>query len=129
MQILHPFLGSLPQYTEAISDPNRYRPEYCPQCAAPQSLTGHGFYSRSLVDGAFDGVIRVRRYLCRCCKRTISLLPEFVLPYLRFSVSVIALFLTACLLVGNSFTTSCSVERRSAISRFHKSVDGAAPVR
>jgi hypothetical protein len=100
MQILHPFLGSLPQYTEAISDPDRYRPEYCPQCKAPQPLTGHGFYSRSLIDGAFDGVIRVRRYLCRCCKRTISLLPEFVLPYLRFSVSVIALFLTARLLEG-----------------------------
>jgi len=100
MQILHPFLGSLPQYIEAISDPNRYRPEYCPQCEAPQPLTGHGFYSRSLVDGAFDGVIRVRRYLCRCCKRTISLLPQFVLPYLRFSVSVIALFLSACLLEG-----------------------------
>ena len=80
MQILHPFLGSLSQYTEAISDPDRYRPEYCPQCEAPQPLAGHGFYSRSLVDGAFDGVIRVRRYLCRCCKRTISLLPEFVLP-------------------------------------------------
>ena len=30
MQILHPFLGSLPQYAEAISDPNRYRPECCP---------------------------------------------------------------------------------------------------
>jgi len=102
MQILHPFLGSLPQYTEAISDPKRYRPEYCPQCEAPQPLTGHGFYSRSLVDGAFDGVIRVRRYLCRCCKRTISLLPQFVLPYLRFSVSVIAVFLTARLLEGGT---------------------------
>jgi hypothetical protein len=30
-----------------------------------------------LVDIAFDGTIRVRRYLCHCCKRTVSLLPEF----------------------------------------------------
>jgi hypothetical protein len=29
-----------------------------------------GFYSRTLVDVAFDGVIRVRRYLCRLCRRT-----------------------------------------------------------
>src|SRR5580658_6527661 len=68
---------------EEISDPDRYRPDHCPQCGAKQPLTGHGFYCRTLVDLAFDGVIRVRRYLCRICKRTVSLLPEFALPWLR----------------------------------------------
>lgn len=52
------------------------------------------------MDAGFDGSIRVRRYLCRCCKRTVSLLPEFALPYLRFSVSVLSLFLIARLLQG-----------------------------
>lgn len=47
-------------------------------------MRAHGFYTRTLVDIAFDGTIRVRRYLCCCCKRTVSLLPEFALPYLRF---------------------------------------------
>ena len=103
MQILHPFLGSLSEYAEAISYPDRYRPDYCPQCEAPQPFVGHGFYSRTMVDGAFDGMIRVRRYLCRCCKRTVSLLPAFALPYLRFSLSVISLFLVARLLKGQSF--------------------------
>jgi hypothetical protein len=100
MQILHPFVGSIQQYAEAISDPDRYRPAHCPQCEAKQPLTGHGFYRRTLVDPAFDGVIRVRRYLCRLCKRTVSLLPEFALPWLRFSVTVISLFLVARLLQG-----------------------------
>jgi len=100
MQILHPFAGSIQQYFEEISDPDRYRPDHCPQCDARQSLTGHGFYSRMLVDVAFDGLIRVRRYLCRLCKRTLSLLPEFALPWLRFSISVIALFLVARLVKG-----------------------------
>lgn len=49
---------------------------------------------------AFDGVIRVRRYLCRACRRTVSLLPEFALPWLRFSIPVIASFLVARLLKG-----------------------------
>lgn len=98
MQILHPFSGSVTQYAEEISDPDRHRPGHCPQCAAKQSLTGHGFYCRTLVDLAFDGVIRVRRYLCRICKRTVSLLPEFALPWLRFGISVIALFLAARML-------------------------------
>ncbi|MGH9629879.1 MAG: DUF6431 domain-containing protein [Bryobacteraceae bacterium] len=100
MQILHPFAGSIQQYSEAISDPDRYRPDHCPQCEAKQPLTSHGFYRRTLVAPAFDGVIRVRRYLCRLCKRTVSLLPEFALPWLRFSLTVISLFLVARLLQG-----------------------------
>jgi len=86
MQILHRFSGSIQQYLEEISDPHRYRPESCPQCSARDPLVTHGFDSRTLVDVAFDGTIRVRRYLCRLCKRTVSLLPEFILPYLRFSL-------------------------------------------
>lgn len=100
MQILHPFTGSIQQYLEEISDPDRYRPDHCPQCEAKQPLAGHGFYRRTLVDRVFDGVIRVRRYLCRLCRRTVSLLPEFALPWLRFSLTVISLFLVARLLQG-----------------------------
>lgn len=102
MQSLHPFAGSLTRYTEEISDPDRYRPDHCPQCEAKRPLMGHGFYQRTLVHLPFDGVIRVRRYLCRLCKRTVSLLPEFALPYLRFGIPVIALFLIARLLYGRT---------------------------
>jgi hypothetical protein len=45
-------------------------------------------------------MIRVRRYLCQACLRAVSLLPEFVLPYLRGSLTVIALFLSARLFRG-----------------------------
>jgi hypothetical protein len=100
MQMLHPFAGSIEQYFKEVADPDQYRPDRCPQCEARHPLTGHGFYRRTLVDMAFEGIIRVRRYLCRCCKRTVSLLPEFALPWLRFSISVIALFLVARLLTG-----------------------------
>jgi hypothetical protein len=98
MQILHPFAGSVQQYTEQLADPDCYRPGHCPQCQTKRPLTAHGFYTRTLIDAAFDGVIRVRRYLCQACQRTVSLLPEFVLPYLRSSLTVIALFLMARLL-------------------------------
>jgi hypothetical protein len=102
MQILHPFAGSLQQYTERLADPDCYRPGHCPQCHAKQPLTAHGFYTRTLIDTAFDGVIRVRRYLCHACQRTVSLLPEFILPYLRSSLPVIALFLIARLLLAQT---------------------------
>jgi len=106
MQILQPVAGSIQRYLDEIADPDRYRPDHCPQCGAKHPLTGHGFYFRSLVDAAFDGVIRVRRYLCRSCKRTVSLLPEFVLPWLRFSISVIAMFLVARLLNGRTLVAA-----------------------
>jgi Domain of unknown function (DUF6431) len=102
MQILHPFAGSVQQYTEQLANPDCYRPGYCPQCHTKHPLTAHGFYTRTLIDTAFDGIIRVRRYLCQACQRTVSLLPEFVLPYLRSSLTVIALFLIARLLRGQT---------------------------
>jgi transposase-like protein len=95
MQILHPFSGPVPPYLEQLADPDRHRPAHCPQCQAKHPLIAHGFYTRTLIDSAFDGAIRVRRYLCQACRRTVSLLPEFALPYLRSSVAVIALFLVA----------------------------------
>jgi transposase-like protein len=102
MQILHPFAGSVQQYVEQLADPGFHRPDHCPQCQTKHPLTAHGFYTRTLIDTAFDGVIRVRRYLCQTCRRTVSLLPEFVLPYLRSSLTVIALFLITRLLRGQT---------------------------
>jgi hypothetical protein len=104
--MLHPFAGSIQEYDQEIADPSRYRPDYCPQCLAAHGLTAHGFYRRTLVDAGFDGSIRVRRYLCRSCRRTVSLLPPFALPYLRFSVTVIGLFLMARLRVGHTLVAA-----------------------
>jgi hypothetical protein len=115
MQMLHPFAGPIQRYFDEIADPDRHRPDHCPQCEAKHPLTGHGFYRRTLVDTAFDGVIRVRRYLCRSCKRTVSLLPEFVLPWLRFSISVIAMFLVARLLNGLTLVTAAQVAAQIAM--------------
>jgi transposase-like protein len=106
MQILHPFAGSVQQYNEQLSNPDVHRPGSCPQCQDKHPLTAHGFYTRTLIDTAFDGVIRVRRYLCHACQRTVSLLPEFVLPYLRSSLTVIALFLIARLLLAQTLAAS-----------------------
>lgn len=115
MQILHRFAGSIQRYSEELSDPDRYRPDHCPQCEAHCPLRAHGFYTRTLVDIAFDGTIRVRRYLCCCCKRTVSLLPEFALPYLRFGIVVIALFLVARLLLGLSLKAAAESARSAAM--------------
>ena len=108
MQILHPFAGSVQQYAEQLANPDCYRPGHCPQCQTKHPLTAHGFYTRTLIDTAFDGIIRVRRYLCHACQRTVSLLPEFVLPYLRSGLTVIALFLIARLFRGQTLQSAAA---------------------
>ena len=108
MQILHPFSGSIQKYSQEIADPDRHRPDHCPQCQAKTPLRAHGFYRRTLVEVGFEGVLRVRRYLCPSCQRTVSLLPEFALPYLRFGISLISLFLLARLLKGQTLPASAA---------------------
>jgi hypothetical protein len=98
MQILHPFRGSLQQYLDQLPDWATPRPAHCPQCEANRPLTAHGFYTRTLIHLGFDDEIRVRRYLCEVCRRTVSLLPHLALPYLRSSLTVIALWLLTRLL-------------------------------
>lgn len=88
--MLYPQSGSIQQYMEQIDSPDCGRPSSCPQCRAKDPLMAHGFYRRTIVDEGFDGVIRIRRYLCRACQRTVSLLPEWALPFMRFTISVIA---------------------------------------
>ena len=50
MQILHPFAGSVQQYTEQLADPDCYRPGYCPQCQTKHPLTAHGFYTAIVLE-------------------------------------------------------------------------------
>ena len=105
MQMLYAFSGSIQQYIERVGsseEASRCRPATCPQCESKRPLVCHGFYSRTVVDLEMEYVIRVRRYLCWACRRTVSLLPEFVLPYLRFAIVVIAAFLKARLWNGQT---------------------------
>lgn len=104
MQILHPFSGSVHDYLSQLGGPDSHRPQQCPLCHAKQPLTGHGFYTRTLTSPGFDGPIRIRRYLCEACRRTVSLLPCFALPYLRFSLTVISLFVVARVLGQKTLT-------------------------
>lgn len=108
MQMLHPVHGSIQQYQQELSNPDCYRPDHCPLCYARDRLRAHGFYCRTMVDVEYDGPIRVRRYLCLLCKRTVSLLPEFVLPYLRFSLGVMGLFLVSRLLYRRTYREAAS---------------------
>jgi hypothetical protein len=63
----------------------------------------------------FEGDIPVRLYLCLSCKRTVCLLPQFALPFLRFSIPVISLFLIARLLNGCTLKVSARAAAQPAM--------------
>src|SRR5213594_1498619 len=118
MQMRYRFRGSIQQYIESVgssAEANRCRPVSCPQCESKQRLVCHGFYKRTVVESDWDGDIRVRRYLCKACRRTVSLLPEFVLPYLRFAIVVMAAFLKARLWSGQTLRAAAEAAHQMAM--------------
>jgi hypothetical protein len=95
--MLYPFSVSIEQYIASVGSLDKAwqcRPEKCPQCLNGR-MDSHGFYSRTVTAPQWSGEIRVRRYWCSMCRRTVSLLPDFVLPYWRFTIVVMRLFLIA----------------------------------
>jgi hypothetical protein len=136
MQILQRTVGTIQQYLCDIKESSaadRYRPDRCPLCQAWASVLAHGFYYRTVVHVEFDGSIPVRRYLCRLCRRTVSRLPDFVLPYLRHSTVIISLFLVSRLLAARRLREAAQAALQPNmpyqrgqfwVRRFHKQAAG-----
>lgn len=64
-------------FERSISPPNA-----CPHCHAAGTLDILGYYTRS-VTGKRSVILRlsVRRFRCRACHKTVSILPAFAQPY------------------------------------------------
>jgi hypothetical protein len=65
------------------------RPRNCPHCEAFDRLVGHGSYLRHAVDHLQAIPIRVKRFLCAACRKTISVLPTFCLPWRHYQTATI----------------------------------------
>ena len=63
----------------------------CPQkgCGMSACMKKHGFYSRNILLKGYVGVIRVRRYKCALCGKTVSMLPSFCIPYLQYGAEAV----------------------------------------
>jgi len=61
--------------------------EACPICGAHARLQGHGWYHRNALPAReTELVVPVRRLRCPVCRKTVSLLPSFLLPYFQHTV-------------------------------------------
>jgi len=61
----------------------------CPCCGAGVRLERHGYYFRNVLARAGEYRVAIARYLCRSCRRTVSLVPCFLLPRFQRSKEVI----------------------------------------
>lgn len=87
------------------------RPCCCPLCEEPArteeglQIVGHGTYRRQvlgLIGGCREALIWIRRFLCRRCRRTISVLPDGLYPGRWYAGGAILLSLVLSLLQGQS---------------------------
>lgn len=97
MQQVITLLSSPEQYAEKGLERTVSRPAMCPYCTNGAALEAHGYYQRWV--SAFEPVgrlvrIRVRRFFCRRCERTVSLLPSFALTYRLLNSELVGRFLT-----------------------------------
>ena len=62
--------------------------ELCLMCRKDY-LKKHGFYDRDLITAGFEGRIKIRRYRCPGCRKTVSLLPSFCHPLRTYGILAI----------------------------------------
>jgi len=89
MPIIQDFGGSVQDYVGQFAQIVFARPTRCPHCDEVGALLGHGFYWRKAKDQTQVFRIRVKRWLCKACRRTLSVLPTFVLRFRHYLLAVI----------------------------------------
>jgi len=76
--------------------PDCPRPENCPWCKEKNGLIGHGYYQRKVKDEQQVYLIRVKRWWCKVCHHSVSILPNFLFPWRHYLVRVIQAVVVAC---------------------------------
>ena len=70
-------------------------------CGINIEMKKHGFYSRFLTTLKFRGMVRIRRYKCSKCGRTVSMLPSFCIPRVSYGALLTVMLLRYTLTVGS----------------------------
>lgn len=85
----HYFGISVDEYVERGMNNDFPEIERCPHCKGRIRLARHGFYWRNVITAAKQYRLPICRLVCPSCRKTVSLLPSFLLPYFQYTVDVI----------------------------------------
>jgi len=80
---------SLEQYAKRGKKNDFPRVEKCPHCRGVVQLRRHGFFWRNALERSKQFRIPICRLKCPSCKNTVSLMPDFLLPYFQYTLSAI----------------------------------------
>lgn len=84
------------------------RPDNCPNCGQLNKLVGHGSYPRHPCDPERTPfIIRVKRFFCLVCHRTVSILPSFCLPHRHYLAATIQIVLDLRYRSSSSWRNIC----------------------
>lgn len=89
MPIMQDFGGSVQDYVAQCARIVFLRRACGPHCGEQDRLIGHGFYWRKAKDQTQVFRMRVKRWLCKACRCTLSVLPSFVLRFRHYRLAVI----------------------------------------
>jgi transposase-like protein len=89
MIIIYDFNQTLESYVEQGIHNCFPEMEECPQCRAKTRLKRHGFYHRHAVEEGATYRISICRFKCPSCGKTLSLLPDFLLPYFQHTLHTV----------------------------------------
>jgi hypothetical protein len=89
MMIVIEFQCAIQMYVAGFATLIFIRPVVCPECGAVQSFIGHGFCPRQALEANQVYRLRLKRWYCKACHRTLCLLPSFLLRYRHYVLAVI----------------------------------------
>lgn len=92
MPIILDFGRTVQDYRAHFDQLSFPRPERCPACGACHVFVGHGFYLRQPKDQTQVYRIWLKRWFCKACHTTLSVLPSFLLRFRHYLLAVILHF-------------------------------------
>jgi hypothetical protein len=103
MPILADYGCNAQEYIEQEKHKDSVCPQGCPECGGETCLIGHGYYKRKAQDEQRSYSIWVKRWLCKICQHTLSVLPNFLVPHRQYLVEVIQTVVVACYESGQNW--------------------------
>lgn len=101
MVVYHDFKLSLEEYARLGKENNFPSFDRCPCCKGMVRLYRHGYYWRNAVDGEkAEYSIPICRLLCPSCRKTVSILPAFLIKYFQYTRDFIFTTLKQVLING-----------------------------
>jgi len=118
MPIVIDFGPDIQEYAELGKERSCPVPDGCPHGCPEGQIVGHGYYVRKPKGLGRGYAIRVKRWRCTGCGKTLGCLPSFVLAYRHYLVEVVQLVLVGRLELSYSWAGAvemCSEEGTPAV--------------